>query len=71
MADFFHLGLMPFVSKQFSVQCFVATLFHSSVTLCQLKLMRPEPSSLVEICFLCLLSEAAPVLDFVQPGLQV
>ena len=31
MADFLDSNMMPHVSRQFSIQCFVASLFHSSV----------------------------------------
>ena len=32
MADFLDSDLMPYVSRQFPIQCFVASLFHSSVS---------------------------------------
>ena len=57
MADFLDSDLMPYVSRQFPIQCFVASLFHSSVS-AEVDAARAK---FVGRIILRILSEAAPV----------
>ena len=57
MADVFDSDLMPYFSKQFPMQCFVASLFHSSV-LAEVDAARAK---FVGRNILRILSEAAPI----------
>ena len=57
MADFLDSDLMPYVSRQFPIQCFVASLFHSSVS-AEVDAARAK---FVGRIILRILSEAAPL----------
>ena len=57
MADFLDSDLMPYVSRQFPIQCFVASLFHSSAS-AEVDAARAK---FVGRTILRILSEAAPV----------
>jgi len=57
MADVLDSDLMPYFSKQFPMQCFVASLFHSSV-LAEVDAARAK---FVGRNILRILSEAAPI----------
>ena len=57
MADFLDSDLMPHVSRQFPIQCFVASLFHSSVS-AEVDAARAK---FVGQIILRILSEAAPL----------
>ena len=67
MADFLDPDLMPYVSKQFPIQCFVASLFHSSVS-AEVDAARAK---FVGRIILRILFEAAPMYNRVQPGLHI
>ena len=67
MADFLDSDLMPYVSRQFPIQCFVASLFHSSVS-AEVDAARAK---FVGRIILRILSEVAPMQNRVQTGLHV
>ena len=56
MADFLDSDLMPYVSRQFPLHCFVTSLFHSSVSAD----VGAARAKFVGIIILKILSEAAP-----------